>query len=153
MPRAPNLTRGRPQLASRRRLAPETGGQYRPEQDPRNQQLGFDSQAAGPVPARDPMAREELAPSRPRKPDGVLEIRRRRRHGADRGRIERAAHQGQGESAQDAAAHLEAERVDVFVRHAVSEEMQDRPEDCRGDRRADECAAHGARGKVERDDQ
>ena len=83
----------------------------------------------------------------------MLQIGRNRGHRADGCRVERAPHEGERETAEDAAAQLELLRVDVLVRHAIPEEVQERP-DCGGrPGRADERTAHGARGKVERDDQ
>ena len=99
------------------------------------------------------MAREELASTRPRQPDHVLQVRRRRRDRADRGGVERAADDHERQGAEDAAAHLEALRVDVLVRDAVAEEVKERPERRRGERGANKRAADGSRGKVERDDQ
>jgi hypothetical protein len=98
------------------------------------------------------MARKELSTAGSREADDVLEIRSSRGDRYDRRRVERPADDGKCEDAERAARHLEPPRGDVLVRHAVAEEVQDRPRDDGAHARAGERTAERTGGHVHRDD-
>jgi hypothetical protein len=100
------------------------------------------------MPARDAVARKELAPARARQPHDVLDIGKRAGHRADRCSVQRATHRRESEHAHDSTPDLELPRVDVLVRHPVAEKMQDRPQERGRHRGTDERATRGARGNV-----
>jgi hypothetical protein len=82
----------------------------------------------------------------------MLEVRSGTRHGAKRRRIERASPHGEEDDARETAADLEATRADVLVWQAIAREMEDGPQEERGDSRPAHGPYRGARGHVERDD-
>ena len=74
---------------------------------------------------------EEFPSPRAQEGEDVLEVGRGTRGSPKRCRVERAASRGEKENAPDAAADLERPRVEVSVRHAVSGNMESRPQkDC-----------------------
>jgi hypothetical protein len=113
--------------------------------------LHLGPEAAGTVPAE--AAVKELAPAKAQRREDVLEIGRGARGRAEGRRIERAASSGEQRKTDEAAADLEATRADVFVRNAVTCEVQDRPEQKRRQPRAAGGAGGGARRDVKGDDQ
>jgi hypothetical protein len=104
------------------------------------------------MPAAAAVAREQLSSTQTRHGQNVLEIWSGSGDCAHSGRVEEAAPKGEQKDGRNAAADLEAPGLDVVVRNAVSEEVQDRAEqDCaRG--RAGKGAPDRPRRDVERDD-
>lgn len=95
---------------------------------------------------------EELVPARPQPRHDVLEVGHRARRAAEHGRVERAAASGEQREAGEAAAGLEAQVGDVFVRDVVARDVEERTEEQSRRPGADERAGHSADRDVERDD-
>jgi hypothetical protein len=85
------------------------------------------------MPGVSTVTREELAPTGARQRKHVLQIRRRRRHGADNGRIERPPPSGEEREGSDSACNLEPGRRNVSMRRQVARQVHDRAEDERGE--------------------
>ncbi len=111
-----------------RELALQACGQNSAEEPSRDQQLRAGRDPTRPVPAGYAMAREELSSARLRQWENVFEIRRRRGERTDCRCVERPSHESQRQHADHPASELEPPRVDVFMRHAIAQEMQHRPE-------------------------
>jgi hypothetical protein len=94
----------------------------------RDDELDRRRDAATPVPAVVAVAREELAPARPREAKDVLEVRRRSGKRAADGWIERSPHRGEEQDSGDARRDLEAAVGDVLVWHPITCKMKQQPE-------------------------
>ena len=96
-------------------------------EEARDDELNRRRDAATAVPAVEPVAREELTPTRPREAKDVLGVRTRSGKRAADGWIERSPHPGEEENSGDARA-LEAGVGDVPVRHPITCKMEQQPE-------------------------
>jgi hypothetical protein len=81
------------------------------------------------------VAGEQLAASRARQRQDVLEVWGGGRHGADGRGVEGASHEREREHLGHAGAHLERHRVQIVVRDPVAGEVGSRPERDRAPRR------------------
>ena len=95
---------------------------------------------------------KQLAPTGTHGREDVLEIRCRARCRAQGRRIQDATSSGKKRKTDKAAADLEPAGADVFVRHSVTRQMQDRPEKKGCKPRAASGAASSAGGDMEGDD-
>jgi hypothetical protein len=117
-----------------------------------HEELDRGRHSTAPVPAAQPVAREELASAGPGEPQDVFEVWTRSRERAGHGRIERPARPGEEQDGGDPRRNLEAAVCNVLVRHAVARQVEEQSERQRGESRAEERTAGGACRNVKRDD-
>jgi hypothetical protein len=92
------------------------------------EELDWRGEAAAPVPAAKPVAREELATAWPREAQDVFEVRTRSRDRTRDGGIERSAHGAEEQDGGDARTDLEGAVRDVLVRYPIARKVKEQPE-------------------------
>jgi hypothetical protein len=123
-----------------------------PDDDSRREQLHPGRQTARAVPAVYAVGGEELATTRPRQSEHVLEVGRRRHCPANHRRVERPPRKREQTEQGEAGTDLEPARGDVPVRQPVAREVQKWTDRERAETRARGGTARRAGGDVERDD-
>jgi len=122
------------------------------DEETRGKKLDRRRKTAAPVPAAEPVTREQLPSARPRQPKEVLEVGRASSERAGHRRVEGAAHRGEEQDCGDARADLEAAVGDVTVRHPIAGEVEEHSEWQRAKPRTDKCAADSTGRNVKGDD-
>ena len=95
---------------------------------------------------------KELSSTRAQEREDVLEVGRGARCSAKCRRVERAASRSEQQDAPQAAADLEPTRVKVLVRNAVAGDVENRPQQERGEPRAAGSPGRSACRNVEGND-
>jgi hypothetical protein len=123
--------------------------QEQPENCACQEELNAGAEASGAMPTA-PM--EELAPARAQLREDVLEVGCSGGAGPQRGRVERAAREGEQRECEQAASDFKGTLGYVLVRDPITGKMQRRPECERGRLRSGQCAEQRTGRDMKRDD-